>query len=69
MGYSMRTDRYRFNEWSVSKTNFCEYELYDHVADPKENVNIANRPENAALVKKLAKQLHEGWKKALPPGY
>jgi len=65
MGYSMRTDRYRFTEWSVPGTDYRAYELYDHEVDPKENVNIANRPENAELVKQLAKQLHDGWRKAL----
>ncbi len=66
MGYSMRTDRYRFTEWRALKTDFREYELYDHQVDPKENVNIAQRPENAELVAKLTQQLHEGWKAALP---
>ena len=69
MGYSMRTDRYRFTEWKVPGTDFCEYELYDHLIDPKENVNIANHAENAELVKQLAEQLHKGWRGALPPGY
>jgi len=68
MGYSMRTDRYRFTEWSVPDKGFVEYELYDHETDPKENANIAKRPENADLVKQLAEQLHEGWQGATPPG-
>jgi len=57
MGYSMRTDRYRFTEWRVPGTDFCKYELYDHLVDPKENVNIAKRPEKAELVKQLAQKL------------
>ncbi len=56
MGRSMRTDRYRFNEWAVPAKNFREVELYDHKDDPQENVNIANQPENAALVKDLTAQ-------------
>ncbi len=67
MGYSMRTDHYRFTEWTVPGTDFREYELYDHQIDPKENVNIAKRPANAQLVKQLARQLHDGWREALPP--
>jgi hypothetical protein len=35
--------------------------LYDHDADPMENVNIADRPENKALVERLSKMLYEGW--------
>lgn len=68
MGYSMRTDRYRFTEWRALNTDFREYELYDHTVDPKENVNVAGRPENAALVAQLIEQLHADWKGALPPG-
>ncbi len=69
MGYSMRTDRYRFTEWRAvdESKDFCQRELYDHKVDPKENVNIANRPENKRLVAQLAEQLHAGWKAALPP--
>jgi len=68
MGYSMRTDRYRFTEWRVKKTDFREYELYDHEVDPKENVNLARRPENAEVVKELSAQLQAGWQGALPAG-
>jgi hypothetical protein len=69
MGYTMRTDRYRFTAWmdrnDHSKVDAVE--LYDHEADPQENVNIANQPENAALVKDLTAKLNAGWKAALPP--
>jgi len=42
------------------------YELYDHENDPAENVNIAGYPENADLVKRLAAELEEGWRGAVP---
>jgi hypothetical protein len=32
--------------------------LYDQQTDPDENVNIAERPENAGIVKDLAERLH-----------
>jgi hypothetical protein len=32
--------------------------LYDQKLDPKENVNISEKPENAQLVKELAEKLH-----------
>lgn len=67
MGYSMRTERYRFTEWRGLTKEFAEYELYDHVKDPKENVNIANRPENAELVTQLRNLLHAGWQEMRPP--
>jgi len=68
MGYTMRTDRYRFTSWvhrdDHSKVDAVE--LYDHRNDPQENHNIANKPENAALVKQLAAQLTAGWQAARP---
>jgi hypothetical protein len=41
-------------------------ELYDHKTDPQENQNIAQRPENAALLKSLQDKLNAGWKAAKP---
>jgi iduronate 2-sulfatase len=68
MGYSMRTERYRFTAWKGVNSDFLEYELYDHQTDPKENVNVARRRENAALVAELAAQMAKGWQGALPEG-
>jgi arylsulfatase A-like enzyme len=69
MGYSMRTDRYRFTVWvkSADHTKVDAIELYDHQADPQENTNIANRAEQAALVKQLMEQWKQGWPAAKPP--
>ncbi|QDU50262.1 sulfatase [Gimesia panareensis] len=66
MGYSMRTDRYRFTEWLVPGTDFREYELYDHERDPEENVNLAVEPQYRPLLQQLKQQLHAGWRGALP---
>jgi iduronate 2-sulfatase len=68
MGRAIRTDRYRLVEWTVEGKDFREYELYDHKTDPGENINLANRPEHAALVRALTDQLHAGCQAALPPG-
>jgi iduronate 2-sulfatase len=59
-GRAMRTDRYRFVEWSGPESKKVVYELYDEQSDPLEKVNIADRPENAGLVAKLAAQLRAG---------
>lgn len=67
MGHSMRTDRYRFTEWTVPGTDFSAHELYDHSVDPDENVNLAPRPRHAQMVERLKAQLHAGWPAALPP--
>ena len=68
MGYTMRTDRYRFTRW-VHRDDHAQVdavELYDHHNDPQENHNIANKPENAALVQQLAAKLTAGWQAARP---
>ena len=60
MGYSMRTDRYRFTIWIDIRDPDAEpvaVELYDHREGPDENANIAGHPENARLVRKLTVQL------------
>jgi arylsulfatase A-like enzyme len=67
MGYSMRTDRYRYTEWSQGETALLARELYDHATDPAENVNQAQSPAHADLVRDLSARLHAGWKAALPP--
>lgn len=65
-GRAMRTERYRFIEWSAPGNEKRVYELYDHQSDPQENVNIANLPKNKDLIATLSKQLQAGWKGALP---
>ena len=45
MGYSMRTDRFRYTEWRDFNTKrIVARELYDHVNDPGETVNVAGNP-------------------------
>jgi len=69
MGYSMRTDRYRFTRWvdRHDPSKVVAVELYDHQTDPQENVNIANDPANADLVARLTRRWEAGWKGAFPP--
>ncbi len=58
MGYTMRTNRYRYTEWQDRTTGEVRArELYDHQADPQENVNAAESPEHANLLLQLAAQL------------
>jgi hypothetical protein len=56
-GDSVRTDRYLYTQWTDDEGNVTARMLYDHEADPAENVNLAERPENAEVVKELAGRL------------
>ncbi|MCF7674873.1 MAG: sulfatase, partial [Akkermansiaceae bacterium] len=69
MGYSMRTERYRFTVWVAvtDHTKVDAIELYDHQTDPQENVNIAKDPAQAQLVTKLMTLWKQGWQGAKPP--
>lgn len=67
MGYSMRTDRYRYTEWQDKKSGkVAARELYDHQTDPAENENTADDEANRDVVAKLSEQLKAGWRAALP---
>jgi arylsulfatase A-like enzyme len=68
MGYSMRTDQYRFTAWvdRSDPNKWLTTELYDHSVDPQENTNIADRPDVGPLVEKLTANWRAGWKGALP---
>jgi len=67
MGYTIRTDRYRYVEWYHWKSGeYAARELYDHETDPEENVNVAEAPGYEAVVKDLAARLKAGWRAARP---
>jgi iduronate 2-sulfatase len=43
MGYSLRTERYRYTEWrKMGSDTVVARELYDHEQDPAETINIAD---------------------------
>lgn len=56
IGYSLRTDRYRYTEWDEGKQGV---ELYDHEKDPQEFTNLAKDPQQAETVKKLSGELQK----------
>jgi arylsulfatase A-like enzyme len=60
MGYTIRTDRYRYTEWVKEKnhSDVTARELYDHQADPNETRNIAAEPSSGVVVQKLHEALH-----------
>ncbi len=60
MGYSMRTDRYRYTEWIERDTRKVQArELYDHQNDPGENVSLAMQADYQGLVSKFSQHLRK----------
>lgn len=58
MGYSMRTERWRYTEWSDSRSGqVLARELYDHAHDPSETINLASDPRHAATLNGLSARL------------
>ena len=57
MGRSVRTERWRYNEWDEGRQGV---ELYDHDRDPREQRNLANDPKYAGTVAELKQLLHTG---------
>ena len=54
MGYSLRTERWRYTEWGANGKHGRE--LYDHAADPREHTNLAHG-ERAAAHRETIEQL------------
>ncbi|XP_067655867.1 iduronate 2-sulfatase-like [Haliotis asinina] len=70
MGYTIKTDRYRYTEWP--QFDFSLYlpdwdkqqgaELYDHLTDPWETENRANNQAYLSIRQQLSRQLRAGWR-------
>ncbi len=55
MGYSIRTERYRYTEWRDFQTGEVQAkELYDHHSDPQEMTNLAGHASHKTIVAALA---------------
>lgn len=73
MGLSIVTSRYHYVEWHLwndidkSVGPLAAVELYDLQDDPNENTNIGQQETSKLLVEDLSKQLHRGWRSAVPP--
>ena len=77
MGYSIRTDRYRFTQWlkwidgmeRPSRNEVLAEELYDVVSDPEERMNLAQDPSKMDIKAKhqaiLSERLISIWGEAI----
>ncbi len=63
MGYSIRTDRYRYTEWNGGAEGV---ELYDYIADPHEYRNLAGQPGHSDLLESLGAALRARIAEAQP---
>ncbi len=64
MGYSMRTDIYRYTRWIDRKTQKIMFEeIYEHSAPGLEMDNLALNPGNAELLAQLRKRFETEYKK------
>jgi len=50
MGYTVRTERWRYTEWDGGKKGI---QLYDYEKDPGELKNLAEAPEYSDVVKQM----------------
>ena len=56
MGYGVRTERWRYNEWDDGKLGS---ELYDHASDPDEYRNLAKDSAHADVVAEMKQLLRQ----------
>jgi iduronate 2-sulfatase len=69
MGYSLRTATHRYTEWRDWKSGATiASELYDHVLDPNETMNVVESTTNQVLVEEL-KQLLSKQNPLVRPGW
>lgn len=62
MGRSIRTDRYRFVEWTGTKIKNPVYELYDYQSEHPEALNQIEVPGYQQVAKQLTDLLHASWR-------
>ena len=62
MGYSMRTDRYRYTQWLKPDGSAVATELYDLQKDPQATINVAQAAAYASALPELNALLSTRWK-------
>lgn len=74
MGYTLKTNHYRYTAWMPFTYETCKpdwdfiiaEELYDHRIDRAEDFNIAAVPDMLNTKEHLKLLLQNGWRSALP---
>lgn len=74
MGYTLKTNKYRYTSWLRFKpemkvpdwNNSIAEELYDHGDDEGETRNLATSQTHAGIKNELKIMLQRGWRNALP---
>ena len=68
MGYTMKTDQYRYTEWArlpdgePNWGRLAGKELFDHDVDTGENYNRVNVASYSGIIKELSERLRRGWR-------
>ena len=57
MGYSIRSERWRYTHWQRRDGKVIAKELYDHLESDVSFENVADRPDNTEIVERLENQL------------
>lgn len=65
MGYSMRTDRYRYTRWQDARGTVVNRELYDHATSAIATQNLVGLTEYADTLKALDATLSRHWRESL----
>lgn len=70
MGYTIRTERYRYTEWIKDWRTFQPFdssrvrgrELYDYQKDPAETMNQVDNPEYKKVLEEMQRHMHQFFK-------
>jgi arylsulfatase A-like enzyme len=68
MGYTMRTDKFRYTEWRDRKdlARIETRELYDHRQNHDENENVIDSARYVEKAQEMAAKMKSGWRAARP---
>lgn len=70
MGYTIRTDRYRYVQWNkFDSGEIVAQELYDHNNDPLETENIASDKNNREILEELEQKLLKNYPGSFLDGF